>query len=352
MISAERGATMVQLGTELKAAEKAKVEQFQALQKVHRAPSKGGQPIPPPTATISNLEWVESGTHPASSRPGTTSGSGVGVGSSQFGQQPAATSAGAPFGGGAAATASPFGQPGPAFGQHPAGASPFGQPAASGGGGSLGQPMPSIGGASGGAFGAASGGGTVFGSNSTSGGVFGASKPAFGQQAGAPSSAPFGAGATTTGGFGSAFGGCAASSSGTNTGGFGSAPAFNQALGFGQTAPAAAAAAVNSPFNKMSAIAATPTAAPFGSQAQPTQPFGGAFGAKSPSNLPLGAFGNGAAQPLAVEVQQTHQGQGGGAAVAADGTAPIDPCEAAAWEATVFEKGKIPENDPPPVYCR
>jgi len=156
---------------------------------------------------------------------------------------------------GAAATASPFGQPGPAFGQHPAlaGASPFGQPAAPGGGGSLGQPMPAIGGASGGAFGAASGGGTVFGSNSTSGGgVFGASNPAFDskqerllahllarvpQQLEALEVHSVEVQLLVVG---------------LTLGGFGSAPAFNQALGFGQTAAAAAAAAASSSFSNVS----------------------------------------------------------------------------------------------------
>jgi hypothetical protein len=48
-----------------------------------------------------------------------------------------------------------------------------------------------------------------------------------------------------------------------------------------------------------------------------------------------------------VEVQQAHQSGG-----TAEGAPPVDPGEAAAWEASVFEKGKIPENAPPPVYCR
>ncbi len=357
MLSAERGASMAQLTNELKAAEKAKVEQFQALQRAHRAPTKGGPSIPPPTATISNLEWVESGTYPGSSGIATSSGGGA-FGSLPFGQ-PATTST--PFGGGgaAAAAASSFGQPAPtAFGQQPAtGTSAFGS--------SLGQPAPlgSGGGGFGGAFGATTtgaSGGTVFGSSaaattSTSGGggafggtFGGASKPVFGQQAAGMSSTPFGSssggGAPAAGGFGtSAFGGAASNT----TAGFGSAfgapssvvaaSPYGQASGFGQ-APA------TSTFGVPAASAPPPSAAPalFGGQSQPAQPFGGAFGSTAPTTTPFGAFGGAAPQTVGAEVQQTHQAA----------ATSIDPSEAAAWEGNAFEKGKIPENAPPPVYCR
>jgi hypothetical protein len=305
LLSGQRGATQAQLAAEFKAAEHVRVEQFQALARAVRPPSKGGAPLPPPSPPgISSLDWIAGAPPPG--------GFGGAVQAAPFGQPAAAAAAAAaPFGGGAAAV--PFGAA-PAFGAHPPPAAAaqstglFGQaPQQTMFGQAAQQPPqhPATGG-----FGSAFGGGSA--AVGGFGGVFGsaqAAKPAFGQaQASAFGSTPFGSGASSTGGFG---------------GGATGAGGFNSSAPFG----AAAVAAAPSGFG-----GAGPSAhMPFGQQ--PSAAFG------QPSTLAPTGFPSPAA------------GSGPGAGAGA-GPGESDPEAEVAWRAAAFVKGRIPEHAPPPMFCQ
>jgi hypothetical protein len=302
------GAQGHQLAAEFKAAERARVTCFQTLQRANMPPSKGGPPIPLPVEGIKGVTEPLSGGQPFG---GAAPGGGF--------QQPAASPFGQPAIAAAAAVVSPFGQP--------AAASPFGQPAAS----PLGQP------AAGAAFGqqaalpfgqpaAASPFGHPAASTAGQPAASPFGQPAFGQAVtpalGAQQPAGFGA-PGPTGGFAGGFGG-----------GFGAAPATKPV--FGQPQPqqpfGGAPAASTSPFG---ALFGAPS--PFGAAAAPSQaqpPSAGGFPQAAPQ----------AAQPQQAQQQpadQTMNGQGQ--------TGDVND---AAWRAPAFEKGKIPEAPPPPVYCR
>lgn len=311
---------MQQLAAEFKAACRAKVEQLIALPRAQRPPSKGGPPLPPPTSTISGLEWVtgDSGASlPMSAGPIQQGGGLFGAAASTAAQPSTSTPFGAPT-----ASAGGFGQPS-AFGsaQQPLFGQPAAQPAAFGAQPSTIQPTAPPGGSSfGGTFGAPSSGG--FGGTFGSAGAA-AGKMAFGQQqqqqgsSGQPSfgSTPFGG---NGGGAFSAFGGAPTPSAAPAAPAFGEG-AFGAPSAFG-SAPSAfggapAAAAITTPLFQAS---------------------GGVFG-QAPMGVSAGAPATGMfGHPAPV-------GNGMDAQI----QSPEDDADAEIWKAPAFEKGRVPEIAPP-----
>jgi len=90
MQAAASGVSTHQLITEFRAAEKAKVEQFQSLQRAHKPPSYGGNLIAPPSSSISGVSLLGAPPHqPLGPAPSAVGGGGFG--SSPFGQAPPST---------------------------------------------------------------------------------------------------------------------------------------------------------------------------------------------------------------------------------------------------------------------
>jgi len=307
MQAAASGVSTHQLITEFRAAEKAKVEQFQSLQRAHKPPSYGGNPIAPPSSTISGVSLL----------PGAPS------------QQPLAPAPAPSLGGfGFGAAPAPSAAGGGGFGSSPFGQAPPSTPLAMGT--------------------TTAGFGQAFGASTTTataapGGGFG-----FGQTI-----TPTPPTTTTTGGFGGTFGSTAPQLFGSQgklgqqpqqQQGSGSSP-FGTAAAFGQRQPP--------PPQQAAVVTGGFGSSAFGGTAAPNPVAITGFGQQS-------AFGTAAAfsssNNSGMETQQQQpegvmNTQQGGIASKAQ-VQQNDDEYADIWNAPTFERGLIPERPPPPQYVR
>lgn len=286
---------MHQLATEFKHTQHARVEQFQALQRAHRPPSKGGPAIPHAAASISHLDWL-------TARPD-------------------------------ALTFMPFGQPiVPSFGQQVTSAqapAAFQQNAAAA---AFGQGAPSQGRFGSSTMFATFDQATTFvssqGTSEKPPTTFGSAAPAFAlPPAAAMDVNPSG---HAPAGFGGAFGANVAPSK----------PAFGQQVAPAQVSDTGAAAQPSWGFGA-SAGRGPPQATSVASQPQLTgfsSGFGTGFGFGS-AQMQVQSFGLQPPSPAAAITPAEQE------------AAESDP-DVLAWRAPTFERGKIPERAPPPIFCK
>lgn len=303
MQAAASGVSTRQLVTEFRAAEKAKVEQFQSLQRAHKPPSYRGNHIPPPSSSISGV----------SLQPGAPSQ-----------QQPLAQ---APLSGG-------FGFRAPAAPGGGFGSSPFGQ----------GPPPPPP------AMSTSTAGfGQAFGAGTTTSPAAAPAGFGFGQTINPPPPTT-----TTTGGFGGTLGSTVPQTFGSQAQlgqqqpqqqqGFGSSP-FGTAAAFGQQ---------QQPPQQQQAVVVSGGfgSSAFGSIATPTAVATTGFGQQSVFGTAATTFSS---NNSGMETQQPGGEmsiQQGGIEGEAHVRQSNNDDNADIWNAPTFERGKIPERPPPPQYVR